>query len=1068
MATFTPAQLEVINETGKNITVSASAGSGKTTVLIERIMKRIMKDGVPLDRILAMTFTEAAASEMKKRLAKVLNEELNAGNYDPKLINEQLIKLQKTQITTISAFCLDIIQEHYAQIGFDIERCRNVIMKEEAQELINEAIETVIKEFQNDEAYMKLRMYLSHKANDQAALKEAILKFTSIFDNNTLDNVLTNCANIYEAKRISAFPSKLKELLVTYLSFKVESIIAELDSLNSFLSYYEDDNATLISNAATLKSDKLRFALTHLKDEAFSYPLFVDSIKNAIETKIDSFANDDNIKNIRESIHKHETALINELYDEEIIINDLHEDYDMVVLLLKMSHAYLETFRRIKAREGVMDFADMEYYALEILETSKDVQNYYKEHFIDIMVDEFQDSSNTQDKLIGLISNGTNVFRVGDVKQSIYGFRKAVPELLKSYIEHPTENDSVKFLQHNFRSNEQIITYVNTLFRPFMNIPSLTGNFNDEDFAHVGNMDNQACKDTCIEFHSLLSDIFSDDEVEENSPKNELRANYIADLIAKDKLKSNGKWNDYVILLRGHTHKKLLKDALDARNIPFHMSTTEGFYKSTVIQNVVSYLRFIIEPHVDLHFIAVASSAFYNLSDDELVKIYLDRKEANLSSYYAYAKQSNHEVLNKMLEDLKAISKLSSLQSILNYIYTINDFYDQKCNRQERNNLDFLLEKTVAFDAKSPNAIHKYVDFIEQCEDEESSEALSRNQNEDVVQAVTIHASKGLQYEKVIYWGKELYSASKEGNIVYDENSTIFLNHLDLDSRLMRKSLLRRATIHRQKLAQIEEEIRLIYVALTRAKSKLYLVATLKEKELETLKNKPLNHLEFINSCKYLNYIYKLSQTMPEGLVNFVEAAVDTNMLVIPKATKPRVTLSPLANKEHEVLQFKASNHESVLYEWRDDEINFASVGTLTHELLAKLDLKATYSINALKELANKINPSLANLLNYHHILAYLNNPFTQELANHKITYELPFITLQNNQIAQGYMDMVIEKENEVIIVDYKSDRGVSREELIERYQNQLSVYATAMSNTTDKKVSTYIYSLTLEEYINL
>ena len=146
MPNFTKEQLEVINETGKNITVSASAGSGKTTVLVARIMKRVLEDKVPLDRILAMTFTEAAAAEMKQRLAKELNEQLTKGIYDPSIINEQLIKLQNAQISTIDSFCLKIIKENYAQIGFAIERCDNIIMEEEAIRYKEEAMETVINE----------------------------------------------------------------------------------------------------------------------------------------------------------------------------------------------------------------------------------------------------------------------------------------------------------------------------------------------------------------------------------------------------------------------------------------------------------------------------------------------------------------------------------------------------------------------------------------------------------------------------------------------------------------------------------------------------------------------------------------------------------------------------------------------------------------------------------------------------------------------------------------------------------------------------------------------------------
>ena len=211
---------------------------------------------------------------------------------------------------------------------------------------------------------------------------------------------------------------------------------------------------------------------------------------------------------------------------------------------------------------------------------------------------------------------------------------------MKSYIDNPTENDSVKFLQHNFRSNEQIITYVNALFQTFMNQQGLESGFNDKDIALVGS-EAQACDETCIEYHSLITDMSNKDD--ENNTKNELRANYIANMIASDKIKNpNSKWSDYVILLRSHTNKKVLKDAFESRNIPYFMDAKEGFYKSMVVTNITSYLHAIIEPHVDIYFLAIVTSPFYKLTDNDIAKAYLEIKEHKYYSFYAYAKESSN------------------------------------------------------------------------------------------------------------------------------------------------------------------------------------------------------------------------------------------------------------------------------------------------------------------------------------------------------------------------------------------------------------------------------------------
>ncbi|MBR3840829.1 MAG: UvrD-helicase domain-containing protein [Erysipelotrichales bacterium] len=1067
MPNFTPEQLDVINETGKNITVSASAGSGKTTVLVERIMKRVLVDNVPLDRILAMTFTEAAASEMKKRLAKELNDHLTKGIYNPDIIKEQLIKLQNAQISTIDSFCLSVIKENYAHIGFNIERCDNIIMAEDALRYEAEAMAKTIQEYEAHPSFMKLRLYVSTKAYNQSELEGIIRRFANIFDDQSLASIKQQTHSIYTATNFASMPSNTIQIIKQYLTGSIFSLQNKLQSLDNALANEEDEKKyAKCHNAIDLKIRKLELCLSYLANDNFSYAAFKQAYMDAVNVRLETNANDFYTK-LRKDIHANEDGFLNELYDESNIIHDLNEDYEMVDLLLDMSYSYLTNFRNIKEREAVMDFSDMEHYALQILETSKDVQNHYKELFIDIMVDEFQDSSYMQDRMLSLITNGTNIFRVGDVKQSIYGFRKAVPDLLKSYIDRPTNNDSVKFLQHNFRSNEQIITYVNQLFQAFMNQQGLESGFNDKDIALVGSK-AQECKETCIEYHSLITDMkaTSDDE---NNTKNEIRANYIANMIASDKLNTpNSKWSDYVILLRSHTNKKLLKDAFESRNIPYFMDAKEGFYKSNVVTNITSFLHAIIEPHVDIYFIAIAISPFYKLTNSDIANAYLEIKKHQYYSFYDYAKESNHDTFKQIANDLQTLSKLPSIREKLEYIYTISNFYDDHCTIQERNNLDFLLEKTANFELKYPNALHKFLNQIEQSEDTKSSEALSHNSNEDVVTVMTIHQSKGLQFKKVIYWGKESTGINHNGSFIYDTASSIVFHHIDMNSRIRRNSLLYSAVAYQNKLREVEEEIRLIYVALTRAKEKLFMIAIRTQAQHEQLVAYPLVPNDLINKGKYLDYIYHLSRTFSSKLIAFRQLDVHGDKLILPKVEHQYVAHIRLNDYEHQPITFTASSHDIELYEWNDMDINYADIGTLTHSILEHIDIRKTYTLDEIKALAPSLNNDLADKVYYKSVLAYLNHPFTQALNNDTITHELPFITKIDNQITKGYIDMVVESASEVIIIDYKTDRNVTKDELITRYKKQLATYKTALANTTKKLVKTYIYSLTLEDYIEV
>ena len=1069
MTEFTIEQQEVINELGKNLTVSASAGSGKTTVLVARIMKRILVNEVSVDRILAMTFTEAAASEMKKRLAKELNDCLITNTYqgkavNPDYVNQQLIALQNAYICTIDSFCLSIIKENYAQIGFDIERCSNILSDEDQILYTNQALQQTIYKYATHPEYLRASLYISSKASS-TTLNKTILDIASMIKGKNYDEVKQKANDVYEVKALRLLPKNVLKLITQYLN---HCLIEIKENLTISLDLTDNDQ---VRNEIHAKLGQLSQCIELVKEETFDYSLFVSNYKHFVQMPI-MVPRGGKINQI-DSAYNQSISLLNNLLDEDTILSSLHEFAPITYLLLDMANAFNEAYKKLKEDNHTMDFSDMSYYALQILEKSEDVRKHYRDLFIDIMVDEFQDSSNEQDQLISYITTGNNVFRVGDVKQSIYGFRGAVPALLKHYISHVGENDSVKILNKNFRSNSQIITFVNKLFYNFLNLPGLEGNFDENDVALVGNEEKQHNDSICVEFHSIITDGVpvddkQEDEVDENDTKAIIRAKYIANLIINDRLKSNGNWKDYVVLVRVHDTKKIIRDAFEEAGIPYFMDSKEGFYKSKIIMDITSYLHFLLEPFEDIYFLAVCASPFYQANDDELAKLYLAKKEMDASSYFEFMMQAKHPILERMKEDYLALQAKNSIIDKLIYLYSIHNVYDTLCTNQERSNLDFLLAKAQAFEKKYPNALHKFVSTVESSGDIKSSEALSHDFENDVVTVMTTHQSKGLQFNKVIYWGKEGNRQSSGRTLAYSHDTSLSFDFYDYQNHLYYPSIIKTALDYETRCRECEEEIRLIYVAFTRAINKLFLVGINKSNTYENLKENDLSSSTVINKFNFLDYLYQMCYRNIGSLTKIIESNASSDLLTIEDKKTDSYLVPSLPETEHKEMNRKASKHKAKLIEWTSVSTDYAAIGTFVHEILEEIDIQKEYTLDDLQDLIHAHASIYVSYVDIRSIEAYLKHPFTKRLAKGNVYHEYPFISQNNGQVTKGYIDMLIVNENEKIIVDYKTDRNATKEDLIERYTEQLKTYKEALEAHTNAPIKTYIYSLSLNDYIEI
>lgn len=1051
---FTPEQLTAIEATGKNITVAASAGSGKTTVLVERIMKRVMKDRVPLDKFLAMTFTEAAASEMKSRLFARLNEAIQDYPEEKEYCEEQLVLLSKAQISTIHSFCLNVIQENYAYIGFDLQRVNTIIAPEEEEAYFQMAFQDTIKHYEHLPAFTDLKQYYTTKVYDTQNLYHEILSLAAFLKEHDFEECYAHHKQLYTAKNIQSFPTSCKNAIFHYLLDYIQYLENSLDTL---LLICEETDGLLVK-----KNYLQQMREACIAEDYATLRLYFHGFVQVVFPPV---SGDDIFKKLQSELRDIEDTLLAVLFEESTIINDLHAQWPLIELLLQMGQFYNQRMEYYKEENAFMDFDDMELFAYQILSQYPEVADIYRQRYSDILVDEYQDSSKHQDKILSFITNGTNIFRVGDVKQSIYRFRNATPDLLKGYIEQPTSQDQVIFLRHNFRSNSQIINYVNHTFEDFMNLSSLQSNFANEDVALVGSKGQQQ-EDICVEYHVIKSDEIKDEEENMESSSTQIRAEYIASEIQRIHDREVCKWSDFVVLVRSNERKIDLKKAFNKLGVPNFIDSKDGFYKSNAVTYITSFIQCVLSPYVDNYFVALALSPFYELTDNDVAKITLRMRELDCHSYFEYAKLGEDKVLSQMIEDLTKLRYMSGLRDKLIYMYSVNQYYDTYTNHSDRTNLDSLLEKACAYEQGHSDGLEGFCSFITSLKEFKSSEAISINSQEDVVRVMTVHQSKGLQFSYVFYWGKEKANNNLQDKLLKEDNIGLSLDYMDIEERLSRTSLLRTCASHQLAKADVEEEIRVIYVALTRPKSKLILTTVLNSNQFNLLHSKGISTYELLKGECYGKWLLK--KAMELNTIVRIKEISSLSLEQAPNITnKSAYSIPTLPDYPHLPLKHKPSYHGISLAPLEKSKAT--QIGTMLHRLLEIIDFQSTYTATQLEALAKEEfeDNSLVSNLNYSSILDFLEQDLTKQLAQYELHREYPFL-YQDTQMVSGVIDLLAISDTDIYIVDYKSDT-MTKEQLLRSYTDQLLQYQRVIHQLyPTTPIHLYIYSLHLNEYIEV
>lgn len=876
---WTNEQLQAIQEKDSNILVAAAAGSGKTAVLVERIIHKIIDEQMDIDKILVVTFTNAAASEMRERILEAIYKKLEE-NPENVHLQRQIILLNKASICTIHSFCLDVIHNHFYEIdlpsNFKIADTAEIDLLK--QEVLDDLFEQ--KYTENDKDFIELLENYTNYRGDEA-LQELVLK-------------------IYKFIQSSPFPIKWLQEKLELLKIEDKDISQTIWG-KLIIQAVEDDIQESIMQLETVKSkmalypemtkfyQKICEDLIILKDlqnynswdELYIKLLNFNFSKWPVDKKVTNDLKEDS-KEIRDKVKKHikeKTAKLLSCSQEQAV-KDLKIITPILEKLANLVTEFTKNFAEKKKEKNCIDFNDIEHFALKILldenNNPTEVAKKYKEKFEEIAIDEYQDSNLVQEAILTSISKGNNIFMVGDVKQSIYKFRQARPELfLQKYDEYKNkeekaQEDNLKIqLFRNFRSRQNILNITNLVFESIMSKELGDINYNENEYLNYGanypepeEIKNYAGiaeldiidlkEDESITAFEGEEDEEEQEKVEDDVLEAKFVANKIQELLNSDYMVFDKKQGyrkirpkDIVILLRATSNlSPIYEKELSDLELPV-FSDTSGTYLDTVeIQTILSVLKIIDNPLQDIPLVVVLRSSICNFTDNDLITIRLTDRNCNF--YEALIKtriicdgdlKDKIESFLEKLEKWKSISQYMPLDEFIWQIYLDTGYYQYvgllPNGAMRQANLKTLFEKAKQYEKASFKGLFNFIQFIDKLKKQNGDLASAKliGENEDVIRIMSIHKSKGLEFPVVFLCNshKKFNMQALNDNILLHQDIGFGPTIMDATRKIKYSSIAKDAIKLKMKQETLSEEQRILYVALTRAKEKLYITGRSKD-----------------------------------------------------------------------------------------------------------------------------------------------------------------------------------------------------------------------------------------------
>ena len=883
---YTAEQTAVIEIRGKNVLVSAAAGSGKTAVLTARIVDLICDPVNPrsIDEMLIVTFTDAAAGEMRERIGKAIRE-MAVKNPGNKHLQIQQTLVHSALITTVHSFCLYLIRNHFERIGLDPSFA--VASSETAELLLEEALEeSMEKMLNNDPEHFDLLQERFIEAFSDESLKDVLKRMMKIaesqpfvddyldtlrdtlqsFDADPEKNPAVNFMYEYESRLLADYVKEVDLLIAKARKLDIPEYIPALESDQAFFRLLLS-KSTLTKRHECIKINKFKTLPKVSEEKAEAKKQMADDRQKFVKDRVSA---------LQKKFHRLPLA--------DLLRFD-QNNKDLFFSLLDLLEEFCHTFREKKREKNVIDFSDMEHFALGILYEKKDgmrvpseVAKAYQSHFKEVMVDEYQDSNFIQEYLLSAVSNITDEagdrFMVGDVKQSIYRFRLARPEIFRekydTYSEDQTARDVRIDLSKNFRSRKEVLDSVNCVFEDAMGRAVGEIDYNDKAKLYLGagfypeveEEKNRTELLLCSKKDFENSDYKNSTEWEAVATGNRIREMIEEGFWVTDKKKDeNGKdvfflrpvrYSDITILVRAVKNRaSYIKNVLENMGIPTMVLSKEGYFKTPEIRFVMNYIAILDNPRQDVPLLGVLHSHFGGFTEDDLALIRAERySELLYESLLHYAKAGEDEKLKdkisaflEKLSGYRTLSKKKNVYEILTILMEKEGVWEyyaaMRFGEQRIANLKILLKRAMDFGQGGYAGLSDFVRFVDTMKNRnmDLGEANISDEKSNVVRIYTMHKSKGLEFPVcfVLGLGNGLSNPREENGrkIGLDPSWGIGMDYVEPESRIKHPSFLLQAMKLRDKSEQRGEDLRLLYVAMTRAKEKLVLVGKIGENESE-------------------------------------------------------------------------------------------------------------------------------------------------------------------------------------------------------------------------------------------
>lgn len=1190
MPNWTREQRQVIDTRDKNMLVSAAAGSGKTAVLVERIVQRVLDKDHPvdIDKILVVTFTRAAAAEMRERVLDAINRELEKSPSNPHLLRQSTL-VHNAFITTIDSFCNYVVRNYFYRI--DVDPGFRIGDEGEMKLMRAGVLENLMEE-----------QYQQAKGEKDSAFLDLIDAYgKGVSDSAVADMILT----VYEQSQSYPWPEKwLRQLgepyqvsavadvenspWFTWIMGVIRNTVEEACEETKYLLEICNQPQGPQCYAAGLQRDIQMYEdLLVFEDDTRFYQALRECKYGAIGRKPASFTGDEELltavkskrDEIKKQIDKIKTDYCRGTLEE--VVEQMQTQKPFVEEIIRLTTEFSHAFAKQKRKKNVLDFNDVEHFALQILRDEKSGERTetaaeFASRFAEIMIDEYQDSNYIQEEILTAVSmeetGRHNMFMVGDVKQSIYSFRQACPEIFMDKYQRfkAGEEGCIAIdLQKNFRSRPQVLEFANDVFYPLMHKDLGGVEYNDAaalypGASYPGQEEMFAGEIVAAEVDKELAELWQLEnktayEAKVTADKiNEFREKLFVTDKATGELRRM-RYSDVVILMR--SPNKLADDmiaVLEENGIPAFAESKTGYFDTTEVRTVLNLLRVVDNPYQDIPLAAVLHSPMFGFSNDDFVTIH-QKKKPLIESLREYAAEHPDSEVKKFCDFLDEKRKLVSelpihrlIELLLEDTGYLSYVTAMPRGANRRANLQKLMDEAVAYESTSYQGLFHFVNYIEQLKkyDVEMGEAVLIGENDDAVSIMSIHKSKGLEFPVVILagTGRQFNDMDTRGSMILHSAMGMGLDLIDAKNQVKETTLYKKTVARAMKWDMYGEEMRILYVAMTRAKEKMVVLGVLPQMEEKLEKwrevSYPLsigaregakNYLEWVvRATEKKRNLYPITLVSPESMVandlreqlkrQWGREELLQSVEQMPAQTKKEVEeklgfVYPFADRgryknKYSVSEIKHRSMEELFTEKTAEQPEFlqqketsvipqfmmeetvaeenlgALRGTAMHRFMecfdftGELDAKSVFhqeqKMTSEGRLSSKEQELLSRDKLQNFFLTDLAVRMQQAARGGELYKEKPFVMQANpselftdakkdeeSVLIQGIIDAFFVEEGQIVLLDYKTDRVQTKEELVDRYRIQLQLYAKALQRTLGMPVKEiYIYSFHLNETI--